>query len=299
MDPAGNRTKRLAAYLLGAPLVALALLLPLLPVPAQGAQEEGEIDLRLLDQPVWHGPADDLDVKLLVTNNSDETLSGFRIRVGVDDRVTSRSALDSSLDAAPGLEATVVPLDLRTKVEPGTSEVVTLDEPLASFPTLAFATEGGVYPATYTLQDPSSLQDLDYVSSPVIYYPQTPDTPLELVMLIPLNDAPSKGPDGRFIEDDQGSVPLQRAAAQGGLAGRVAGRPREERGAGPARGTGRAGAPKGPEETAPTTAPVPSGFRWLRRRGSSKNSPIWPTATRRQMGPRSGSSPRRPRRPPT
>jgi hypothetical protein len=187
------------------------------PEPAIGAQEEeSEITLRLVDQPVWHGPADDLGVKLLITNASEVTLEGFRIRVGIDDRVITRSDLDTSFQAAPGFEATVVPLDFRTDVAPGTSEQITIDEPAASFPTLSFATEGGVYPATYTLQDPSGLQDLDFVSSPVIYYPQVPDTPLELVMLVSLNDDPSRGPDGKFVADEEGSVPLARASGEGG-----------------------------------------------------------------------------------
>lgn len=217
MNPAGShRSRQLTARLLGAPLVALALLSCLLQAPAEGAQDEGTVGVRLLSQPVWHEPGDRLGVKLLVTNDSDETLDGFRIRVGIDDRVTSRSELDSSIDTEPGTEATVVPLDLRTKVEPGTSEVIQLDRPLTDFPTLALATDGGVYPATYTLQDSSGLESFDHVSSPIIYYPQTPDTPLEIVVLVPLNSDPSQGPDGRFVVDDTGRVPLESAVEDGG-----------------------------------------------------------------------------------
>ena len=218
MDPAANsRNRHRSARLLGAPIVALALLGALLPTSGLTAQESEEaITLRLLGQPVWHRPANTLDVELLISNDSDETLEGFRISVGVDDRRTSRSDLHDSYSAVPGSEATVLPFDFGTEIAPGGSEQVTIDEPVASFSTLAAATEGGVYPATYRLQDASGLQDLDFVSSPVVYYPQTPQTPLDVVLLLPMNDDPSIAPDGQPVEDETGSVQLQRATADRG-----------------------------------------------------------------------------------
>ena len=217
MDPAANsRNRRRSARLLGAPILALGLLGALLPSGLNAQESEEGIGLRLVGQPVWHRPADNLDVRLLISNDSDETLEGFRISVGIDDRRTSRSDLHDSYAAVPGSEATVLPFDFRTRIAPGGSELVTIDEPIASFSTLAVATEGGVYPATYRLQDASGFQDLDFVSSPVVYYPQTPETPLDVVMLLPMNDDPSIAPDGQLVEDEEGSVPLQEAAADGG-----------------------------------------------------------------------------------
>ncbi|MGH2752843.1 MAG: DUF6049 family protein [Actinomycetota bacterium] len=215
---AGKPGRSRPARLLGATALALTVLLGGLPVRVAAQPEEGTVSLRLVGQPVWHRPASDLGVKLAVTNETDSALEGFRISVGIDDRVTTRSDLHISFEAAPGFEATVVPLDFKVTVAPGATETVTLDDPVTSFSTLAGAAENGVYPTTYTLQDRDGLNNLDFIASPLVYYPQLPDTPLKLVLLLALNDPASREPDGRFALTADG-VPLQRAAAAEGWLG--------------------------------------------------------------------------------
>nr|MBA3430187.1 hypothetical protein [Actinomycetota bacterium] len=81
---------------------------------------------------------------------------------------------------------------------------------------LAGATEGGVYPLTIELFDPDRLERLDVLTTPLIYYPSAPETPLNLSVVFPLVEYPARSPDGFFGTDESGRFPLEEAVGKGG-----------------------------------------------------------------------------------
>lgn len=178
--------------------------------PALGQTPLGAADARLelVDQPIWYEPGDDLDITVEVFNESSAPLDGFRLIVGVDDLVRTRSELNLFFDGVPRFEPSRIPLDFDIEIPPGGSSVVELEEPLTAIPTLAVAGEAGVYPASLTLQDAAGVADLDALSTPFIFYPEEPETPLGLVLVVPLNAPPAAEPTGVYApSSDETDLP--------------------------------------------------------------------------------------------
>ena len=209
------------ARLSGALLLLLALAAI---VPAEAvAQEPAQVPLevRLIRQPVWHEPDDKLNIHLRITNEGAEEIPGFDVRIGVYDRVRSRSELQDSLDISPGNELYVETHGFDdAALAPGDSTTVVIDEPVESFDNLRVAEDGGVFPITLAVYDKRTASPVDFVTSQLIYYPEDPVEPfLGIVPILPLAPQPSQGPDGAFIleeVEEEEVVPLQAAAADGG-----------------------------------------------------------------------------------
>lgn len=180
------------------------------PTPAPG------VGLRFVGGPIWRTAGQPLGLRFQIRNQTPTALDGFRIIVGVSDRVLTRSALEASFTAQPGISASALPFAFEDVVEPASSTTIRLEEPVSSFATLATAIEGGVYPATIALQDASTLQILATVQIPLIYYPEPPEARLNIVPLLPLNERPLKGPDGAFLVGADGAVPLANAVQENG-----------------------------------------------------------------------------------
>ena len=199
--------------------LTLALLCSVLTGP-HGARaqttEQPPLTIGLVSQPLWHEPGDTLGIRVRVTNRGDEAVEGFGIRVGVFDRVRSRSALHDFFDVAPGTEPYVQTRLYKVSLEPGASESVLVDNPMADFGNLVSATDGGVFPITLAISDLQSPVFLDWVTTPLIYYPEKPVDPLELITVVPLAHDPSMSPDGSFATPSGGAIPLQRAALPDG-----------------------------------------------------------------------------------
>ncbi|MFN2586611.1 MAG: DUF6049 family protein [Actinomycetota bacterium] len=207
-----------------APFVVAGLLLCLLGSPA-AAQVEGEppalgpYGLRLVHQPFWHGSGQTLDIGLKVENLSQEPLQGFRLQIASYARVTSRSALEESFDGDPFGDPQVVTFEPFDAVVPaGAETTVTLDTPLADLATLALDTEsGGVYPLGIDLADANGTLLGASVVTELIYYPEEPlETSLPAVLVAPLNEVATRGPDGVFEEGAEGTVPLEQALGPDG-----------------------------------------------------------------------------------
>ncbi|MGI8408210.1 MAG: hypothetical protein ACR2L3_06835, partial [Actinomycetota bacterium] len=194
-----------------------SILLSGLPPTTAGAQGVGgEVKLTLVSQPIWYDADDTLRLQLKIENQTPFSLDGFQIVAGVNSRTQTRSDLHQSFDAVPGFEPSRIPFAFPQKVAAFGSTTVDLDEPVGSFPTLASATEGGVYPASLSLLDAPGTTILSSVSTPFILYPEKPEVPLGIVPILPLNDIPSRAPDGAFRIAEDGRFPLGDAIAPGG-----------------------------------------------------------------------------------
>ncbi|MDQ3752099.1 MAG: DUF6049 family protein [Actinomycetota bacterium] len=191
--------------------------------PAQAAQEDGRVHLELAGQPVTHGPDDPLDLAIKVTNNTSETLNGFAVTVGVSERVLSRSALRDVLANSPEFRPSAFTRYFKGQVlAGGDSATLSIQESVFELSTLEQATEGGAYPLTIELFDLSLTERLDEFTTPLIYYPTPPETPLNLVLVASVNALPARAPDGTFPADTSGGWPLQDAVRPSGwLAGTV------------------------------------------------------------------------------
>lgn len=196
------------------PLVAAALLAG--PMPGARAQDP-LYGVTLVGQPFWHGSDDSLDMGVKVTNLSDEPLEGFRLQISSYERLTSRSALVESFDGDPFGDPTGVTFEeLDQTIPPGGSENVVLRTPLADLATLATG-GAGVYPLGIDLADTSGVLLGASVVTEVVYYPgEPPETPLPAVLVVPLNDVATRGPDGVFAATEEGGVPLEAALGEEG-----------------------------------------------------------------------------------
>lgn len=205
------RSRQRAAVILAALAVAFGL-----PARDGRAAQPASLTLRLARQPVWHEPGDPLALHVAVTNEGSTSIKGFGIRVGVSDRVRTRSDLHLSFDGA-GLELSTLPkIYENVTIAPHERRVISIQDPVESLELLEGATEGGVYPLTLTLYSTSTDEILDSVISSLIYYPQRPERPLlNIVPVLPLNQMPAVGPDGTLLEPYAGPG-LEEALATGG-----------------------------------------------------------------------------------
>lgn len=190
---------------------------------AQAAQEDGSVQMDLVDQPVAHSPEDPLDLAVKVTNNTSETLSGFAVTVGVAERVLSRSALRDALTSSPEFRPSAFTRYFREQeITAGESVTLSIQESVFELSTLEQAIEGGAYPLTIELFDVALTERLDEFTTPLIYYPTPPEIPLNLVLVVPVNALPARAPDGTFPADASGNWPLEDAVRRSGwLAGTV------------------------------------------------------------------------------
>jgi Family of unknown function (DUF6049) len=185
--------------------------------PAVAQTGSAVVDLRLVSQRPWLGPGDRLGITLRLTNTGQMDLKGFLVRVGVYDRITSRSDLHVSFGGTP-----LVPASAFTKYFPGTrlqagrSVDVHLHQPVAALRSLGVVPDGGVFPLTVYLYDATGTTLLDSVTTSLIYYPEPPPVPLNLVLVVPLDALPAEGPDGVFHPDGSGHYPLADALGPSG-----------------------------------------------------------------------------------
>lgn len=198
-------------------LLCLALVaLVVVPVP-QAAAQEGLAEIELLAQPVWHGAADNLNIKLRISNVSDSELAGFNVVIGSSYRVTTRSDLQRIFDPAAFESVSSLPLPLAfpdLTLAPDESREIVVRNPVSDL-ALISAGEPGVYPVKITLQDSAGVS-LDSIATQVLFYPDRPDTRLGIVPLIVLNESPARSPDGTFAPDVEGGYPLEEAVADDG-----------------------------------------------------------------------------------
>lgn len=201
---------------LGPILVVLASLL-VGPVAPAGAQEP-QYSVTLVAQPFWHETGDALDIAVKVANDSDVALEGFRLQISSYERLTSRSALVESFDGDPfGAPTFVTFEEFGVTVPPAGEAVVVLRMPVADLATLALAREGGVYPLGIDLADRSGVLLGASVVTELVYYPgDPPETQLATVLVTPLNEVATRGPDGVFAATEDGVVPLEAALAEDG-----------------------------------------------------------------------------------
>lgn len=165
------------------------------------AQTPGEetVELSLIGQPVWHGADDPLALQLRVTNLGLTTLAGFRLQVGAYPAAHSRSELHSNFEISPlSVELSALSVErLDTSIPAGTSTVVTIDDPVSGLTSLVGA-QPGVYPLTITVTASDGVTALDSITTQLLYFPDDVEAPLNLVLMWPLVDLPSRRAGGVF-----------------------------------------------------------------------------------------------------
>lgn len=184
--------------------------------PAHAAQDP-LYAITLVAQPFWHGSDSTLGMGVKVENHSDVTLEGFRLQISSYERLTSRSALVESFDGDPfGAPTSVTFEEFDAAVPAGGSANVTLKTPISELTTLAFG-GAGVYPLGIDLADTGGVLLGPSVVTELVYYPgERPETQLATVLVVPLNEVATRGPDGVFAADDEGRIQLEEALSEEG-----------------------------------------------------------------------------------
>lgn len=184
------------------------------------AQTPGDetVALTLIRQPVWHDADDPLALRLRVANQGLATLDGFRLQVRVYPRARSRSELHSNFEISPlSVELDSLSVDeLDTSVPAGSSTVVTIDDPVSDLSALV-GEEPGVYPLTITVTASDGFTALDSITTQLLYFPDEVEVPLNLVLMWPLVDLPSRRAGEVFEpEPETGATALETATAEDG-----------------------------------------------------------------------------------
>ena len=181
-------------------VVMVALLVPRMPGPVSAQGDTGVVRIRLIDQPIWHGPTDSLGLTFRVTNSGTNPLKGFHLTVAVGDLIRSRSALHESFDGAPSFSQFVKDFS-RHSLPPGESAVVHVsDQVMDNLTSLTPEADPGVYPLTISLFGPRTVLPLDTLTSHLLFFPEKAENPLSLVTVVPINEIPSRDPQGLFVE---------------------------------------------------------------------------------------------------
>jgi hypothetical protein len=208
-----NRRAALVSLLVGALLAAS--------IPEARAQPSEDISLELISQPAWHGRDDPLALRLKITNGGLSTLQGFGLQVRGYSPAISRSDLHENFEVDPfRIESSSLSRieRLDQDVPAGTSTTVDIDQAVSGLTSIAGG-PAGVYPVTITLTDALST-GLDSVTTQLLYFPDEVEAPLNVVVMWPLADIPSRRAGGVFTTDDDGVVPLEEAVGpEGWLSG--------------------------------------------------------------------------------
>ena len=201
---------------LGAVPLLVAGLLSCLPAAPARAQAD-LYEVTLVGQPFSHQAGDPLDVQVKVTNLSETPLEGFRLQISSYERVENRSALVESFDGDPFGDPTFVTFEeLDHTIPPGSERNVTLKTSLSDLATVATGDQG-VYPLGIDLADTNGALLGASLVTELLYYPGEPlETQLATVLVAPLNDLATRGPDGVFEAGPDGLVPLEEALGDEG-----------------------------------------------------------------------------------
>jgi hypothetical protein len=201
-----------------------ALLMCLLAMPAAAPVAAAQADapqaeLALVRQPAWHEPGDRLDIVVRISNRGPGPLDDFRLVVGVEDRVSSRSALEDSFTGEAGPPPSTFPRFFSGPVPAGQRRTVTLRDRVTELDLLRLVSDGGVYPLSIRLEaltEEGAVQ-LDTLNVPLVYYPDEPQSTLKLALVVPLNEVPTQDPNGAFRPDPAtGALPLEAAVSESG-----------------------------------------------------------------------------------
>jgi hypothetical protein len=200
--PFGGRVRPLVVC---SALVALALG-GLLEPPEVRAQESepGDVSIELVDQPVSYDTGSTLNIKIRVSNDSEQPLEGFALNMGRESRLTSRSDLQNSFESPPGLAIEALTTGIGETVDPDESIVVNLDDPVTE---VLADDDAGIYPASINLLEEDGATPLDSLTTHLMYYPDGAESQLNIVVAVPLNDVPARGPGGGFVVDAKGDRP--------------------------------------------------------------------------------------------
>lgn len=199
--------------------LAVGSLLFQLATPAAGqTPAPPTVALELIGQPVWHGPEDPLDLRLRVSNNGLSTLDGFRLQVRAFPPASSRSELHENFEIDQlRVEASSLPIDRLDLVVPaGTSTDVSIEAPVSAL-TSVVGGPAGVYPITITVTDVVGSSALDSTTTQLLYFPEEVEVPLNVVVLWPLIDIPSRHGGGSFEPQGEAEdIPLEIATSEEG-----------------------------------------------------------------------------------
>jgi hypothetical protein len=176
-------------------------------IPAR-AQSPERARLHFLGQPSHHSDRSRLNIRLGVRNTGTRSLRGLEANISIHSRLTSRSDLEASFN---GNEDSLVLESFTTSgprrpLRPGESASFVVREKVSEL-LPGGRTEAGVYPVTISLRDAQAQREFDTLSTPLIYYPSTPETPLNMVVVVPFHAAPQRAPDGLFhFDESSGSL---------------------------------------------------------------------------------------------
>jgi hypothetical protein len=183
---------------------------------AQAQEGTSFIKLRLVEQPVFYEPGSTLGMTVEATNPTSLPIATPLARIGVCGRTLSRSALQAVYEGSPCSELGVQTVPFKGEIGAFKTRTLTIDIPVDSFPHLAAASEGGVYPANVSLLDPTSLSTLASLGTPFLYYPEAPRTRLKIAVLLPFNQLPEQVASGGFTTPSGEEPGLEESLAEGG-----------------------------------------------------------------------------------
>ena len=216
--PAASPSPRRPLRWLALFVALIALVAPVAPVTGQEF-EPAAVELRLVQQPVWHRPGDPLDIRLRVVNRGVTPVNGFLLSLTAHPVTRTRSALQESFRGNAGAVLSATSQTFAEVLEASEGITIDLDDEFETPSSLVAAAEAGAYPLTISVSDEDGAILFDTLTTPLILYPKQSERliPLNLSMVLPLNDLPSRGPDGVYRDPlERETIPLEEAVSEQG-----------------------------------------------------------------------------------
>jgi len=193
-----------------AALVLLLVALSATPVAAGEAlpqTEEAPARLTLLAQSPVVSPQRSLRANLRATNRGDVEYTNLELKLWLYDPARSRSAYAASLEQEPPTGVFLVaPFPLEGSLAPGESRQLSIERPM---PELEARAENALYPMKLQLE--SNGVAIGILRSSLVFIQERPIVPLNVSLIVVLDEGVHLGPDGEFLDDH-----LEMSIAVGG-----------------------------------------------------------------------------------
>lgn len=171
---------RKAAALIVLSVTPLALLLSAPPAAAQA-----ELDVKLIDMPMWVGPDSLLRLTLQVTNRGQEPATNLRATIAIHEGITTRSQLERTFTGSFGPTVGSDTVLIEGEIAPEETRTVTVEKQLSEFQAFRARPVDRPHPLRITVRPGAGAPAT--IDSHMVFFSQPVPIPLLVSLIIPLH----------------------------------------------------------------------------------------------------------------
>ncbi|MEX0790820.1 MAG: DUF6049 family protein, partial [Actinomycetota bacterium] len=163
------------------------------PSPSPSPVRQAELEVKLVDFPVWVGPADSLTVGLEVTNSGGAAAGDLEVALTIFQGVTSRSWLGQTYQNRSGTTLAVDTIPVEGTIAAGRTRRIEIAKPLIELAKFRNSTQDRAYPVRVLVR--SGRVSSNAINTHMVFFHEPPEKPLGLSLVVPLH-SPSAYTDG-------------------------------------------------------------------------------------------------------